>query len=182
MIKIPKEEKDIIRLALELVEQCRSSIGSRASYYRSINAIAETGNSSGQKALLNLMNVVLGRTAGHIYDFTNLRFSMEFDNEYDSNMLSRGTRASRQVTNNFRRTRADMLFGRGVFEALKYGCVFMKQWPQREGKRWNVQNAKQPPKYNARIVMPWQFGVYREDVNDLADQSVLCETLSLIHI
>lgn len=172
MIQLPTDEKAIIQLARDLVEQCRSSIGSRASYYRDVNAIAETGTSSGQKSLLNLMNVVLGRTAGHIYDSTNLRFSIEFDNEYDRNQLNRASRAARQLTNNFRKTKTGLLFGRGVYDSLKYGLTILKQYPQRTKNALN-------PRYNARLVMPWQFGVYREDVNDLADQSVLCETTML---
>jgi len=169
MIRIPSGEKEIITLAKQLVEQCRASIGSRASYYRDINAIAETGNSSGMKSLLNLMNVVLGRTTGHLYSPTELRFSIDYDNEYDKNKLAWASNAARQLTKNFSRTGADQLFGRGVNEALKYGLTILKQWPQR-------QRNQLVPKYNARLVMPWQFGVYREDINELENQSVICET------
>lgn len=172
MIQLPTDERALIDLIRRLVEQCRSSVGARGSYYRDVNAIAETGTSSGRKSLLNLMNVVLGRTAGHLYSPTELRFSIDFENEYDKNILTRASRAARQLTMNFSRTDTDQLFGRGVFDSLKYGMVALKQWPQR---------TKNPllPKYNARLVMPWQFGVYREDENELENQSVICETTML---
>jgi len=118
------------------------------------------------------MNVVLGRTAGHLYSPTELRFSIDYDNEYDKNKLAWASRAARHLTLNFSRTDTDQLFGRGVYESLKYGLTIMKQWPQR------VRQGE-PPKYNARLVMPWQFGVYREDVNELENQSVICETTML---
>lgn len=172
MIQIPTDQQKIIQFAKDLVEQCRSSIGTRASYYRNINAMAETGTSSGMKSLLNLMNVVLGRTAGHLYSPTELRFSIDAENEYDKNMLNKFSRAAKQLTLNFSRTNTDQLFGRGVFDSLKYGATIMKQWPQPTADKLS-------PKYNARLVMPWQFGVYREDVNDIEEQSVLCESTML---
>lgn len=172
MIQLPTDQARLISFILELVEQCRGSIGSRATYYREVNAIAETGTSSGRKSLLNLMNVVLGRTAGHLYSPTELRFSIDYDNEYDEKILGWATRSARHLTMNFSRTNTDQLFGRGVFDSLKYGCTILKQWPQRVGNN-------SVPKYNARLVMPWQFGVYREDVNELEDQPALVETTML---
>lgn len=174
MIKIPSDHKQIIKLARDLIEQCRSSVGVRGSYYRDINAIAETGTSTGRKSLLNLMNVVLGRTSGHLYSPTELRFAIDFDNEYDKAILNKASRAARHLTMNFSRTDTDQLFGRGVFDALKYGCVILKQWPQQIPAPYDPSNFV--PKYNARLVMPWQFGVYREDENSIDEQAVLVET------
>lgn len=182
MLELPKDDKKLVKLAIELVEQCRSSIGARASYYRAINAIAETGRSSGQKSLMNLMNVILSRTTGHLYSPTELRFSIDFDNQYDRNTINRAGVAAQQLTRNFNRSMhgaglgTDMMFGQGVYESLKYGACLLKQWPQRQPNSPTNPAQSLTPRYNARLVMPWQFGVYREDLNELESQPVLCET------
>ena len=170
MIPIPTGEQKLIPFANELIETCRISQGARAAYYRLLNTIAETGTYSGNKSLINMMNAHLERTSSHMFSPVELKFAIDYDNEYSLKEIKRGEVIGKHLTRQWEKTSTDTLFGRGVFEGLKYGAAFMKQWPTMEMER---------PHYHKKLVMPWNFGVYREDENDIDNQEVLCETSTL---
>lgn len=167
MIVIPIDTNELIAFASKLIEQCRVSSGQRAAYYRLLNTIAETGGFDGTKSLVNMMNSHLERTAAHLFSPVELKFAIDFDNIYPGDIIQRGDVAAKHLTRDWERTRTGTLFGRGVFEGLKYGCALMKQWAVED------QGA---PRYKKKLVMPWNFGVYREDENDLDEQEAMCET------
>ena len=170
MISVPTAAKELLKFALELIEQCRVSVGARGAECRKYNVIAETGRyDSDSKALINLLNVHLARAAAHIFSPVELKFSIDFDNIYPKRDLDRAKVAGKLLTRQWDRSSTDTLFGRGVFEALKYGACLLKQWVQSEGKNETAV-------YYAKLVMPWQFGVYNEFENDITRQAALCET------
>lgn len=172
MIALPSEKKKLLKEALDLIEACRSSSGVRAAYCRQLNSIIETGKQDGTRSLINKLYNHIDRLASHLFSPTDLRFTIDFENPYPKNVLDRGHAAAKVLTRDWERSNTDMTFARGVFESLKYGACFLKQWPQEEGP-------DRVPVYQKSLVMPWQFGVYREDVNDLARQPAMCETFSI---
>lgn len=169
---LPSDKRQLTKIALDLIDTCRVSVGVRAAWARQLNAIVETGNiPQGQlsRALINMLYSHLDRLASHLYSPVELRFALEFDNEYPKEYLQRARAVSRLLTRSFARDNTDMEFGQGVFEALKYGSCILKQWPEQE-------TPDQAPVYRKSLIMPWQFGVYREDLNELARQPAMCET------
>lgn len=172
MIPVPSDKKKVLRLALDLVEECRHSAGIRAAHYRTINQITNTGRNDGTKSLINMMYQHLDRTASHLYSPIDLRFVLKFENEYPPEWTERGKVVARKITDDFKKDNTDMLFGQGVFEALKWGSCILKQWVEEEG-------AEKKATYPASLIMPWQFGVYREDVNSLDRQQAMVETSAL---
>ncbi len=167
MIRIPTDTQELITFAVDLIEKCRVSQANRAAYYRLLNAIAETGRpDNGGKAMINMMNAHLERTAAHLFSPIELKFDIDFDNVYPGDVMQKGKVFAKHVTRHWERTGTDTLFGRGVYEALKYGGCFMKQWA----------GAGDKIKLERRLVMPWNFGVYREDQNGLEDQEAMVET------
>ncbi len=76
---------------------------------------------------------------------------------------------SEVLTRQWDRNGTDLLFGRGVFESLKYGAAILKQFVQTEGEDERAA-------YYSKLVMPWQFGVYNEAENNINMQTALCET------
>lgn len=174
MIPIPKDNKKLLDLANTLIEQCRVSVGMRTSYYRTMNAIAETGRFDGTKALINMLHVHLDRTAAHIFSPAELKFSIDFERVYPKETLDKGAVVGKVLTRAWERNGTATTFARGVFEALKYGGVLLKQWVQMEGPPED-----QHPVLYDKLVMPWQFGVYREDENRLDRQQAMNETVSL---
>ena len=174
MIPIPTGEKNIIPFANDLIQTCMVSQSMRAAYYRLLNTIAETGRYDGQKSLINMMNTHLERTASHLFSPVELKFAMDFDNAYPANDIRRGEVFAKHLTRQWEKTSTDTLFGRGVFEGLKYGAAILKQWATEEGDEDHKK-----PSYKKKLVLPWNFGVYREDENDIQEQEALCETCLL---
>lgn len=174
MIPIPTGEKALVSFANDLIETCRISHGMRAAYYRLLNTIAETGRYDGTKALINMMNAHLQRTASHLFSPVELKFAMDFDNTYPTETIKRGEVFAKHITRQWEKSSTDELFGRGVFEALKYGASLMKQWTDETGPE-----GEKHPVYKKKLVLPWNFGVYREDENDIDEQEALCETSAL---
>ncbi len=169
MMKVPTVERELITFANELIEQCRVSVGMRASYCRLINSVTETGRYDGGKSLINLLFNHLDRTAAHLFSPVELKFSVDFDRPYPKEITDRGAETGNQLTRDWERNNTDVTFGRGVFEALKYGACILKQWPQVEG-------VEEKPTYYKKLIMPWQMGVFNEAENELNRQSAICET------
>jgi hypothetical protein len=143
----------------------------RAAYYRLLSALCDTGTQDGERSLINKLYNHIDRLAAHLFSPTSLQFNIDFENVYPKNVMERGHAAARILTRQFERSNTDTTFARGVFEALKYGAAILKQWPEQ------VEDGK--VEYQKSIVMPWQFSVYREDMNDLSKQSAMCETAML---
>src|SRR5882757_888051 len=174
MIPIPTGERELVPFARELIETCQVSQGNRAAYYRLLNQIAETGRYDQSKALINMMNAHLERTAAHLFSPVELKFGIDFDNGYKSETIHRGNVIAKHLTRQWEKTSTDMMFGRGVFEGLKYGAALLKQWPKSDGSE-----GKERISYEKKLVMPWNFGVYDEFENDIDNQEALCETSML---
>lgn len=172
MIEIPSNKRELLDVALQLVKDCRVSTGMRSSYYRLLNQIAETGRYDGTKALINMMDWQLKRLAANLFSPVELKFSIDFERPRPKVAYEQAKVVSQALTRLWDRNQTDMAFGRGVYEALKYGACILKQWPQSEG-------ADDLPGYYDKLVLPWQFGVYREDENRLDRQEALCETITL---
>ncbi len=169
---IPTSERKLISQVEEWKETCRVSVGARSSYYRLLNTIAETGRYDGQKSLINTLNKQLERVAANLYSPTSLKFDIDFEHPHMAEIYNQAREVAKVLTRQWDRSNTDILFGRGVFEGLKYGAAILKQWPSTEG-------TSETPIYNRKLVMPWNFGVYREDENDIDKQEILCETTSL---
>lgn len=173
MIEIPSNNDKLLALATELIEQCNVSVGMRASYYRLMNAVAETGRTDGSKSLINMLYQLMARTAAHLFSPVELKFSLDFGHPQSKETLDRAAQVGKELTRVWERNGTDITFGRGVFESLKYGAALLKQWPQQE------TSEEDHVTYCDALVMPWQFGVYREDENRLDRQEALCETITL---
>ena len=171
MLEIPTEHRKLVQFASDLVEKCSVSVAVRKSYYRVLNAVAETGRIDGTRSLINMLHQHLDRTAAHLYSPVELKFAVDFENRYPRHYLDRAAVVANQITREWERSNTDMLWGQGVFEALKYGICVLKQWVQEEpGNETGIKR---------KLVMPWRFGVYREDENDIANQTALYESINV---
>ena len=173
MIHVPSNKQELLDLANTLVEQCRVSVGMRSSFYQTLNQITETGRYDGGKALINKMFKILDRTKSHLFSNIELKFAMDFDRPRPRVDYDRAREAAKLLGRTWERNGTGTTFQQGVFESLKYGACFLKQWVEMTGPENNI------PVYYDKLVMPWQFGVYREDENRLERQEALCETITL---
>ena len=172
MLTVPTDEKELISFTNDMVEACMVSVAYRTAEYRMLNAIAETGRYSGEKSLLNLLNRHLARLAAHLFSPVELKFALDFERPVPKDFMKKGKSAGRSLTRLWERNSTDTLFGRGVFEGTKYGACIMKQWPETTGFEEDIV-------YNAKLVMPWSFGVFNETENDITKQYAVCETVTL---
>ncbi len=172
MLRIETDLKKLLQQANDWVETCRASAGMRAAYYRTMNALAETGRYDGTKSLINMLHKALDETASHLFSPVELKFSMDFERPYPKEIYERGAEAAKGVTRIWERNSTDITFARGVFESCKYGAAILKQWAQEEGE-------DKHPVYYDSLVMPWNFGVFREDKVKIDAQEILCETSNL---
>src|SRR5579862_2978505 len=80
--QLPDDDKAIIRIAHDLIEICRSNVGQRAATYRAYNDFVNSGRYDNTKSMCNLMFALLDRRAAMLYSPTDIRFSLDFENEY----------------------------------------------------------------------------------------------------
>lgn len=171
-IWLPTDRTLLLRRSLDLIEACKSSQVVRASYYRILYALSETGRGDGSRSKVNKLYSHLDRLASHLFSPTGLRFAIDFENHQPPNILKQGQVAARVLTRDWDRTNTDMKFQRGVFEALRYGACFLKQWTKPEPDGNGVA-------YHSGLVMPWNIGVTNERVDTLDRQDAICETITL---
>ncbi len=160
---LPDKEKDFLKKVLDTIDMCRVTADIRAMQARTLKQWQFTGTPDGESAIFNFIGLHIKRMAGYLYSPTDLRFQMEFENIYDKTVQSQGNMCARMITRMFERRNIDTEFGDGVEMALTYGAAIPKL-------KWQYGGA------GMDMVSPWQFGVIREDKNDLVDQEAVCET------
>lgn len=168
---LPDDKRKLLDRSLQLIEACKVSQTIRAAYARALYAVIETGRQDGTRSRANMLYSHVDKLASHLFS-AGLRFTIDFEYEYPKDILERGRIASRILTRDWERTNTDVLFQQGVFECLRYGSCFLKQWVQQEG------DDRQPVFYSS-LVMPWNFGVTNERNNSLDRQDAMCETITL---
>lgn len=171
-LRIPDKKQDLLKFANEHIEACRSSVHARAAFCRWISMIVAMGRDSARKSLINMMYDYLDWYQSNLFSPVHLHFMLDYENEYPKHQLERAQVVGRSITKHWAKSNTDMMFAQGVFAASEYGSCFLKQWVEEEGP-------ERVPSFQKRLVMPWQFGVYREDESELDKQSVLCETIYL---
>ena len=172
MLGMPTGRGEVIKFAMDLVEKCQTSLGSRVSFYRSINSLCESGRGDGKQSLINLLYNHLDRWSSYLFNPTELRFSIGYTSEQPKINLERAKVVANLLTDTWQFDNTDIMFASGVQEAGKFGCSILKQWVQ----PWDEHGS---PNYCSSLVLPWNFGVYAENENDLAEQPAMCETTIL---
>jgi len=168
---VPTKHSELVGRTREWIEECNVTVGQRKAYYRLLNAIAETGKYDGTKSLLNKMNTHLNRVAAHMFSPVELKFSIDFDRVYNKKIYAQAAEVAKIATRTWDRNGTDNTFGRGVYESLKYGATFLKQW--------TTLDADERPQYKDKLVMPWNLGFYDEGETDVNEQEIICETSTM---
>lgn len=160
---LPDSRAELLRRVIQVKEQCRSSAASRAALAREQSLWIQSGRASGSRSLVNKLYPHIDRLTAHLFSPAELAFILDFESYYDAPVLSRASMAARILTREWERKDADLAFGEGVNVSLQYGSAILKQMWGHSG-------------FDARLIMPWQFGVYREDLNDIDGQEAICES------
>lgn len=147
----------------KVIEPCRVSVDRRMAQARSIRQWLYTGSDNENYAIFNKLGIHCDRLASNLYSPADLRFYIEYENDYGPDLLKQAAVAARYLTREFMRRDLDVLFGEGVELAVPFGAAVLKSLWGNDG-------------LGARLVMPWQMGVYREDETSLDQQEAIVET------
>ena len=165
---LPDDKTRLAKVAKDIIDQCRVSQSARSALYRSYNAWIETGRAENSgRAWANFLYSHVDRLQSYLFSPTSLRFDIDFEQHYQSDILAKAGTISRVVTRMWERQDIDVTFGAGVNEALKFGASIMKQKGGHSDGTVTV---------TADLVPPWQFAVLREDLNGLEDQDAFVQT------
>lgn len=167
---IPDSKKDLKILAQEVIEVCQNSIGQRQARCREYRQWIETGRASGVKSLHNRLYAHTDRLQSYLFSPTDLQFTIDFDNYYPQEVLLQAEVGARILSRAWKKESIDMVFAEGVKTSLDYGACIIKGLANRTSKSVDM---------TSRLVMPWMFGVYQENVNNLNEQEAVCEVAYL---
>lgn len=167
---IPSGLRELTAFALHLIEICKVSQGTRGAVYRTYGQWIETGRPAGDPALANMLYSHIDRLSSHLFSPTDLIFSIDMETPTGEAVQAMNDMGAKILTRTWERRNIDTVFGEGVKSSLSYGACLLKQL---------VSGDDGKPVVKARLVMPWNFGVYNEAVNDLDDQEAVCETVYL---
>lgn len=167
-MRLPSNEKQLTKLAVQLRDDCLISLGQRSSAYRQYGQWLETGRAAGGLALANLLYGHVDRLASHLCSPEDLRFTIDFEREYDAFWHQRAAVVAKVIRRAWKRRRVDLKFGLGVFVALAYGACALKQLCRHHSDGSFEYGG-------ATLVPPWRMGLYNEAVNDLDEQEVILE-------
>lgn len=160
---LPESTEKLARWSEEIIRRCRNSVSARAALARSLRTWTYTGSPDGNTSILNRMYHHLARMSSYLYSPNDLRFNIDFTHHYDKSTLDQAAIASKVLTRAFEQRDIDIQFGQGVFIGLQHGACIPKLMDGKGG-------------ITCKLVMPWQFSVYREDKTDFNEQEAVCET------
>ncbi len=164
---LPSSDK-LARWAKErVVDQCMVSVGARTQLARSINTWRFTGSDSGTQAIYNRLFVHCDKLASAVYSPADVRYAVEFENDYGDEMNARARVAGRYLTREIAQRNLDLGFQEAVEESIPHGCMIVKN-------QWGMHGP------DVQTLPPWQFGVYLESETDIDKQEALCETTYML--
>lgn len=178
-MRIPKDERGLIKFAKEQIEICSASMGNRASAYAQYAQYIETGRSNGGLSLANTLYSHVDRLSSHLFCPTDTRFNIDFEHVYEENVLLQAEQAARNLTRAFGNKNFDLSFSNAVWQSLSFGSSIIKLSGKIENITIGDKTMSHIKEANARIVPPWLFGVENEGRNGLSDQEAMLEKVYL---
>lgn len=160
-MKIPSSPKERISFCQDIIKQCFAGADARTNQYRAWREIYYKGNDT-NSAIYNRLPPHIERLSSYLFSPYDLRFSIEYEHTYGMEEQKRAEVSAQQLTKHFKGRNLDIKFSRGIGIGLTYGACYNKL----------LWTAKGP---GSKLIMPWSFGVYREDVNSLDEQEAMCE-------
>lgn len=160
---LPENRAKLAAKAIQIKDQCRVSTGKRLSQSHSLRQWYLMGSNDGSMSIYNKLIEHIPRLSGYLYSAQDLEFQAAFENLYDKLVYAQGDMSARVLTREWERRDIDILYGHGLTESLVYGACIPKALWHNGGM-------------SSRLIMPWCFGVYREDQNDLRKQEAVCES------
>lgn len=157
------DPKRFQRQVKNIVEQCRVSVPVRQQQAQAIATWMFVSAGNDGPALYNKIPPHIDKLASSVFCPVDPRFDIEYENAYPTAEIKKAQVAARWLTREFSRRDLDLLFGNGIETSLRYGSAILKCLWGHDG-------------LHARLIQPWQFGVYVESNCEIDTQEALCET------
>lgn len=150
-------------LKANVIDPCNESVENRISAAREIKQWVETGSDNANPSIFNKLVEHCDKLASNIFSPADVRFLIEFENDYPEDIIERGRTAASYLTREFARRDLDLKFGIANEVAVPHASAILKA-------KWGHDGPE------AELLMHWQLGVYREDVEELDKQEAIVET------
>ena len=161
---LPGNQDKFLNKVLQLREDCAGTMNIRRDSSNILRQWRFTGNEAGNIAIYNRLELDINRKSSYLFSPSDLRFHIEFENKYPQNVLSMAEVGGVYLTKKIEAMDIDTKFSAAVKESLTYGSSIFKLMYGHDGLK-------------ARLVPIWNFGVYRESVNELHSQEVVAERM-----
>lgn len=162
-MRIPKGKGKLGGWAADIIKQCEASRNARIEEAKRYRSFYFNGKYAGDQAPYNRIFSHVDRLSSFLFSPDDVRFSIEFDDEYGKTWRRQAEAAAKRLNRDFHRRGVDLEFAKGVDWALVKGKTLLKLlWGHNGLEPWLVQ-----PEY---------FGVLREDIDGLDRQEAFVHT------
>jgi hypothetical protein len=163
-MKIPKKHvEDWIR---ELIDECLVSRPDRVSAYQRYRDIYYTGSDSEAPSKRPRIYSHIDKLSSYLFSPSDVHFNVEFDDDTQAEWTKIVGPASSYLNRQFSRRHCDVKFSQANEWALVKGSSLMKlTWSRGGFEPW--------------VIQPENFGVLREDIEDLDRQDAFVHTFYL---
>ena len=97
-MRLPENKSQLLKKVIQLIDDCRVSMGDRANLCSTLRQWKYTGSPEGDTAIYNRLESHIDRMSSYLYSPLDLRFLMEFENEYPEDILKMSEAGSRYLT------------------------------------------------------------------------------------
>lgn len=168
-MKIPKETSARRDFVQETLTRCMTSQETRRSAYRRLRAYYLWGSQEKQLSC-NRIYRKIETFSGMLYAGDTTRFSVEIGQGVTNRdeQLLKVSSLNAKMDELWHESDTDTIFGDALNWALNYGATHIKpRWWQ--------------GKIHSSVVLPHDFGVYQEDLPDIADQQAFAHEYRIAH-
>lgn len=165
-MRVPKNERELITFARDLIEECGVSRESRLGKYRLLNAYYYTGSSDMSASKHNKVASTLDKLGAYLFSPADVRFSIEFEADETAEWSAMADVAARHLNREFFRRRCGLAFSQANAIGLRKGCAFVKLVHGHSG-------------FEPYVIQPEFMGVLREDIDDLDRQDAFTHSYYL---
>lgn len=162
-LRFPKDPDNVVYWVRELVDECMRSSEDRGLLYTRASQYYYMGSHDTRAAIMNKTKPFVDRLSGMIYQPTDVRFNMLYDNGSPIDVLERADLVAEKLTADFRQTDSDVRFHDAVTWSLINGCSILKLRPMHHSMTF----AMDP-------VHPQNFGIMSETTQQLEHQEAVC--------
>lgn len=151
---------------LSLLDRCSASRDVRRNSAERWKGWYEFGTNGSEDSLFNKMHSHISKVGSFIFSPGTVRFEVKLPPAVRKPWWKAAAVARDEFSQFWGESEADINLGMAIEWSLVYGSTILKVQPRDSG-------------FSTGLIMPWDFGVSREDVPDLDQQDTVCHWYTL---